>query len=631
MSAFDFDTIHSIRSGVDFSSWTDLASDCFSNPVEIGSAETHWHHDRPDREKFSMNLCPNCKSPIPPEVNRFCNQCGVEIAGGQRPIEPKPVEPVEAARLIGILLTGEKTEYCLDRAEMAIGKAGHNQIVLEDPTVSGSHALIIFGDGGFNLLDLASSNGTWINGERLANRSHRLCHGDRIRIGRLTLTFRDPNVESTNRTVELTRAGLGNVDNSGQIKKSVASERTITVNLPPDLRQAMANESAGPPGLRPAGLRPPGLRPAGLRPAKRRGNRLRTRMAVLNSASRIISTIIGSMLTIGLVLFLTRQAQQSSQNQLPTISATKTSGPTSGPNWAIVAEGTWRPFSTGLLAEKLEASGVTLRPGSSELILAGDRHADRLFRVTLDEAGLPAGEPLPFPVLNPAEPSGTFSDPEALTYGNGFFYLLCSQSDPVDTRQHRLLRFDLDPVTHLTRGPVEVIGNLRDLLLNGIPEIATIGARPGSVGGLNAEGLAWDPNHERLIVGLRSPLIGDQAILVPLKMREPNGPFESANLALSNPSIMLLPLGGQGIRDLTYDPRLKSFLILSGPSENRPEDNFGLWEWSGRPESRPTRLFLLEAEMRPEAILSLSVGQVDFLIITGDNGHYLKLGYRETP
>lgn len=560
-----------------------------------------------------MNLCPNCKSPIPPEVNRFCNQCGVEIAGGQRPVEPvKAVEPVEVARLIGILLTGERTEYRLDRAEMAIGKAVHNQIVLDDPTVSGSHALIIYGDGGFNLLDLASSNGTWINGERLANRSHRLCHGDRIRIGRLTLTFRDPNVESTNRTVELTRTGLGNVDNSGQIKKSVASERTITVNLPPDLRQAIANERA-----ERAGRRPPG----------RRGDRLRMRMVMFNSASRIISTIIGTMLTIGLVLFLTRQSQQYNQNQPPSSSTTGTTERTT----AIVAEGTWRPFSTGLFAEKFEASGVTIRPGSSALILAGDRHADRLFRVFLDEAGLPAGEPLPFPVVTPAEPSGSFSDPEALTYGSGFFYILCSQSDPVDTRQHSLLRFDLDPETHLTRGLVEVIHNLRDLLLNGIPEIATIGARPGSVGGLNAEGLAWDPNHERLLVGLRSPLIGDQAILVPLTMREPNGPFESGNLALSNPAVTLLPLGGQGIRDLTYDPHLKSFLILSGPPENRPDGDFGLWEWSGRLESRPTRLLLLAAEMRPEGILSLSVGQEDFLIITGDQGHYLKLGYRETP
>jgi hypothetical protein len=35
--------------------------------------------------------------------------------------------------------------------------------------------------------------------------------------------------------------------------------------------------------------------------------------------------------------------------------------------------------------------------------------------------------------------------------------------------------------------------------------------------------------------------------------------------------------------------------------------------------------------MRPEGILSLSLGQEDFLIITGDQGHYLKLGYRETP
>ena len=41
------------------------------------------------------------------------------------------------------------------------------------------------------MTDLGSSNGTWVNGERIWS-SHRLRHGDEIRVGETRLIFRDP-------------------------------------------------------------------------------------------------------------------------------------------------------------------------------------------------------------------------------------------------------------------------------------------------------------------------------------------------------------------------------------------------------------------------------------------------------
>ncbi|MFM8393609.1 MAG: DUF3616 domain-containing protein, partial [Acidobacteriota bacterium] len=138
----------------------------------------------------------------------------------------------------------------------------------------------------------------------------------------------------------------------------------------------------------------------------------------------------------------------------------------------------------------------------------------------------------------------------------------------------------------------------------------------------------WDPNYEQLLIGLRSPLIGDQAILIPLKMRDPRGPFDQTNLELADPRLIILPLDGQGVRDITYDPVLKSFLILSGPPENRPEDNFNIWEWNGQKDGHPRRLLTLDGRRRPEGMASLTINGRNTLFITGDAGSYVALGYR---
>jgi predicted component of type VI protein secretion system len=77
----------------------------------------------------------------------------------------------------------------LDAARMTVGKGTGNDIVLDDATVSRLHASLDEFAEGWCVTDLGSSNGTFVNGERIWAQQ-RLRHGDEIRVGRSRLLFR---------------------------------------------------------------------------------------------------------------------------------------------------------------------------------------------------------------------------------------------------------------------------------------------------------------------------------------------------------------------------------------------------------------------------------------------------------
>ena len=73
----------------------------------------------------------------------------------------------------------------------SIGRAAGNQVILADDRVSRRHAVIhAQGEGEFWLVDLGTSNGTYVNGRRLSQPG-RLNHGDVIKIGSFELVFRE--------------------------------------------------------------------------------------------------------------------------------------------------------------------------------------------------------------------------------------------------------------------------------------------------------------------------------------------------------------------------------------------------------------------------------------------------------
>lgn len=85
----------------------------------------------------------------------------------------------------------------LDGERWTVGRDAANDIAIsDDETASGLHAVVERFASGWSVTDLGSSNGTWVNGERIWA-SHRLRHGDEIRAGQTRLVFHDP----------LTRAG----------------------------------------------------------------------------------------------------------------------------------------------------------------------------------------------------------------------------------------------------------------------------------------------------------------------------------------------------------------------------------------------------------------------------------------
>jgi ATP/maltotriose-dependent transcriptional regulator MalT len=93
------------------------------------------------------------------------------------------IEVISGARSWRVSLDGDRT---------TVGKAAENAVALEhDPTASHLHAVLERFPAGWCVADLGSSNGTWVNGERIWS-AHRLRHGDEIRVGQTRLLFRDP-------------------------------------------------------------------------------------------------------------------------------------------------------------------------------------------------------------------------------------------------------------------------------------------------------------------------------------------------------------------------------------------------------------------------------------------------------
>lgn len=86
------------------------------------------------------------------------------------------------AKIFFVGLDGTEKSYRLQtHRPFTVGRDPGNDIILRDPKVSRHHAEIIFERGFFVLHDLASANGTHVNGKRV--RVAPLTHGAKLRLG----------------------------------------------------------------------------------------------------------------------------------------------------------------------------------------------------------------------------------------------------------------------------------------------------------------------------------------------------------------------------------------------------------------------------------------------------------------
>lgn len=87
-----------------------------------------------------------------------------------------------------LTLDGEVlNEYPIKEQSITIGRKHDNEVQLNDLTVSGRHALVISQGGKVFIEDLASTNGTLVNGDHIKNAV--LKHGDIIQTGHHQFTY----------------------------------------------------------------------------------------------------------------------------------------------------------------------------------------------------------------------------------------------------------------------------------------------------------------------------------------------------------------------------------------------------------------------------------------------------------
>lgn len=163
-----------------------------------------------------MIICPNCKHQ---EVDGaiFCSDCGAQLVqrertstqkidGGELNAEARRTAPIldnsDAFRgntwLSLHLLESGQILPLSDKTEFTIGRVSANQPIMPDIDltpynayengVSRIHAVIRINQGTVELMDLGSSNGTFLNSERLSpNAEKPIRHGDIISLGKLRI------------------------------------------------------------------------------------------------------------------------------------------------------------------------------------------------------------------------------------------------------------------------------------------------------------------------------------------------------------------------------------------------------------------------------------------------------------
>ena len=82
----------------------------------------------------------------------------------------------------------------LDEERVSVGREASNQVVIDDPALSGEHAVIIPVGNDHILEDLQSVNGTFVNGVRVSR--HILQHGDVIELGAFYLRYLNPRASA---------------------------------------------------------------------------------------------------------------------------------------------------------------------------------------------------------------------------------------------------------------------------------------------------------------------------------------------------------------------------------------------------------------------------------------------------
>jgi len=294
-------------------------------------------------------------------------------------------------------------------------------------------------------------------------------------------------------------------------------------------------------------------------------------------------------------------------------------------------------FGIGALADIYEPSALQQLPDGR--ILAVEDEASRAFSLlTLTADGRfqenPAGDQRLLRSFG-----RKMSDLEGLSIdGEGRIYATTSHSTKNkgkrDADREQLLRFE---VSGGVASGLAVYTGLRNALskasdLKGALEEAS--GEEVDFDDLNIEGLAYVQETGELLLGLRTPMVGGRSLVVAIL--NPADLVERGAAPRFGPPLFLDMQGG-GIRALSFDPVLKTYLVVNEVEQPEGGRISQLWKWDGGSETPPVPLSLpgiIDLD-NVESIDSVVIGGERRLLLMSDEGNakknrparYLMLAY----
>ena len=234
----------------------------------------------------------------------------------------------------------------------------------------------------------------------------------------------------------------------------------------------------------------------------------------------------------------------------------------------------------------INASGV-VPVGPSRFVFIDNRNHTELLELVLNPDGTQRG-PLKRRRMTGLN-HGSLSDPEGLTRidVNGAVDLIVASSLSIwhDVSGQRGTNQGLVRVRYRPEGDLvaEAMPGFRDWLLARYPALAPVPELDPDHGGLNIEGLAWDPVRKVLLFGVRSPTKDGRISVLQLHLKSTDAQWTTEALealpVLEIDTSSLLP--ARGIRDLTYDAERQEFLVILGRSISGAAAPFQLCRWDG--------------------------------------------------
>lgn len=266
-------------------------------------------------------------------------------------------------------------------------------------------------------------------------------------------------------------------------------------------------------------------------------------------------------------------------------------------------------ITKGRLTQIYEPSGIE-QNGSITLIIE-DEKDQPLHLVT----GLSRDMSLSTQALQKCETA--LDDLEGIAADGPFFYLVGSHGQKADGSRRKKREIFVRLKVH---------GNVCEQIVSGpslYKEIQAVLSRhtgqSGTPFAINIEALAWKHGSSQIYIGLRQPLIDGKSIL--LVLENPRDLFDKGGSAVISAEPVLLPLGGGGIRAMSYINELGGYLIANEINDNTGKKRSRLWFWRGGPPSpSPINLADIQKMKNIEGLSLLQHSAQGAVIFVSDDG-----------